>query len=405
VVTWSSADTTIAKVSATGVITGVKAGGPIAVTATSEGKSGSTMLTVTPKPGPANPVATIIVQPNPATVFIGQMLALSDTLKDASGNILTGRFVAWASSNTSIATVNLNTGVVTGIAPGGPIAITATSEGKDGSTMITVPAPVAAVIVEPTSATLPVGQSLALTDTLKDANGNVVVAPAVSWTSANTSVATVNANTGVVTTLAPGAPMAITATSEGISGSMTLTVTGPLTTVVVAPNPSSVGLGQTNALSDTLKDAAGNVLTGHLVTWSTADRTIATVSNSGVVTGVAFGGPIAITATSGGQSGSTMLTVGPPVATIILEPASASIFFNQTLALSDTLKDANGNILIGREVTWTSSDTTVAGVTATGVVRPGRVGTVTITATSEGQSGTATVTIKPRPCGGGRCRG
>jgi uncharacterized protein YjdB len=399
VVTWSSADTTIAKVSAAGIVTGVKTGGPIAIFATSEGKSASTALTVTSKPGSPNPVATVVVLPNPASVFVGQTLALSDTLKDASGNILTGRFVAWASSNTSIATVNLNTGVVTGIAPGGPIAISATSEGKDGSTMITVPAAVATVIVEPVSAALAGGRTLALSDTLKDVSGNILSGRRVAWTSADPRVATVNANTGLVTTVVPGGPIAITATSEGISGGMTLIVTGPVATVIVAPNPASVGLGQFGALSDTLKDASGNVLSGQSVTWSSADQTIATVSASGVVTGVGLGGPIAITATSGGQSGSTMLTVGAPVDTVIVKPDTARPFLNTTFALSDTLKDASGNILTGRLVAWTSSDTTIATVSSTGFVHALRVGgPITITATSEGRSGTATVIVRRR-CG------
>jgi hypothetical protein len=133
-VTWSSADTTIARVSVTGVVTGVKAGGPIAITATSEGKSGNTMVTVA-----EGAVAIVIVEPNPAGVLIGQMLTLSDTLEDASGDVLSGRVVTWSSADTTIATVSA-TGVVTGVRAGGPIAITATSEGNSGIALLAVAA-------------------------------------------------------------------------------------------------------------------------------------------------------------------------------------------------------------------------------------------------------------------------
>jgi uncharacterized protein YjdB len=61
------------------------------------------------------------------------------------------------------------------------------------------------------------------------------------------------------------------------------------------------------------------------------------------------------------------------------------------------LKDANGNVLNGRTVTWASSDPTVATVSTAGVATGLLVGTTTITATSEGKSGAATLTVTPGP--------
>jgi uncharacterized protein YjdB len=64
-----------------------------------------------------------------------------------------------------------------------------------------------------------------------------------------------------------------------------------------------------------------------------------------------------------------------------------------TAPLTALTRDASGNVLTGRVVTWTSSNTAVASVSSAGVVTGVKVGTATITATSEGKTGTATVTV------------
>src|SRR5207247_1042694 len=73
------------------------------------------------------------------------------------------------------------------------------------------------------------------------------------------------------------------------------------------------------------------------------------------------------------------------------------ILVSKTVQLTATPKDAAGNPLSGRVVTWATSATSVATVSATGLVTGVTVGTATITATSEGKSGTATVTVTPVP--------
>ncbi|HYS59088.1 MAG TPA: alkaline phosphatase family protein [Gemmatimonadales bacterium] len=148
-------------------------------------------------------------------------------------------------------------------------------------------------------------------------------------------------------------------------------------------------------LTATPRDASGNPLTGRAISWSSSDNTIATVSSSGLVTGV-VAGAVTITATSEGQSGTASITVsGVPVASVTVSPASASVPAGQTVQLSATLRDANGTILTGRSVTWASNNTPVATVTGTGLVTAKVAGSATITATSEGQSGTAAITVTP----------
>jgi alpha-tubulin suppressor-like RCC1 family protein len=82
-------------------------------------------------------VASVIVTPATATVAPGGTVQLTATTKDATGSVLAGRAVIWASGTTAVATVSAG-GLVTGIAAGGPVTITATSEGKSGTAAITV---------------------------------------------------------------------------------------------------------------------------------------------------------------------------------------------------------------------------------------------------------------------------
>ncbi len=107
--------------------------------------------------------------------------------------------------------------------------------------------------------------------------------------------------------------------------------------------------------------------------------------------------PATITATSEGQSGTAAITVtapsSTPVASVTVSPAAGSVAVGQMLQLTATPKDANGNSLSGRVVTWTSSNPLLATVNASGLVTGLVLGTVTLTATSEGVPGTATVTV------------
>src|SRR5207248_370870 len=147
--------------------------------------SGTASVTVTNVP-----VASVDVTPPTATVQAGQTVQLSGTPRDANGAALSGRAVTWSSSNTSVATVSTS-GLVSGVTPGSA-TITATSEGKSGTSSVTVTeVPVATVAVSPPTASIQQGQTVQLTATLKDTNGNTLSGRTVTWSSSNTSVATV----------------------------------------------------------------------------------------------------------------------------------------------------------------------------------------------------------------------
>jgi uncharacterized protein YjdB len=391
-VSWSSSNSAVATVSPQGMLTAV-APGSATISATSEGKSGTASVTITNVA-----VGSVTIQPQGPSILLGGNAQLSATVRDANGNVVTDRLVTWSSSNPAVATVSPS-GVVTSVALGSA-TITATSEGKSGTTIVTViPLPIATVTVAPATKTILAGETAAFTATAKDASGNVLTGRVLVWSSSNPSVATVS-SAGVATGTGVGvATITATAPLEGKSGSATLTVNA--VSVSVTPSPDSTYIGQTATLTAVAKDKNGNTVPAQGVSWSSSNAGIATVSQSGVVTGVAAGSTT-IVATVGGQSGQATFNVIAPVASVTVSPANPpAISTGQSITLQATLKDATNKVIgPGRVVTWTTSDATgivtitpVAG-TYSVTVKGNKIGTVTVTATSEGRTGTATITVK-----------
>ncbi|HEU5183560.1 MAG TPA: Ig-like domain-containing protein [Gemmatimonadaceae bacterium] len=254
-----------------------------------------------------------------------------------------------------------------------------------------IPPDVATVVVSPGDASVGTGAMLQLSATPRDAAGNPLSGRAVTWTTSDASVATVS-EAGLVTGLNVGT-VTITATSEGQSGHAAVTVGAPVASVDVAPASADVQAGGTVQLSATARDANGDPLPGRAPSWTSNDEAIATVSSDGLVTAIAEGS-VTITATSEGRTGSAVLTVTPaPVASVEVSPAITSVPAKSTVQLSATAKEARGFVLSGRAVVWASDNVAVATVDESGLVRGLAMGSVTITATSEGISGSASLTV------------
>ena len=131
IVAWSSSDSEVVDVDAqTGQLT-VGSVGDATVRATSEGVTATADITVNPEP-----VSTVLVSPDPATVEVGASIQLAASPQDGVGNLLTGRTVDWNSSAEGVATVS-STGLVTGVTAG-TTSITATVEGVSGTATVTV---------------------------------------------------------------------------------------------------------------------------------------------------------------------------------------------------------------------------------------------------------------------------
>ncbi len=86
-----------------------------------------------------------------------------------------------------------------------------------------------------------------------------------------------------------------------------------------------------------------------------------------------------------------------PVSTVTVSQPTVSLAVGDSAQLGATTRDSAGNQLVGRTVTWTTSDATIASVSASGMVRGVGVGTATITATSETRTGQSSVTVTGPP--------
>jgi hypothetical protein len=121
---------------------------------------------------------------------------------------------------------------------------------------------------------------------------------------------------------------------------------------------------------------------------------------------VAFRGTLGLDAVFGTLSnvanGTTAAGAAQPVASVTVSPASASVSVGGTQQFTATLKDASGTVLSGRSVSWSSSNPLVATVSGSGLATGLVAGTTTLTATSEGKSGQAalSVTVLPPPSTG-----
>jgi hypothetical protein len=173
-----------------------------------------------------------------------------------------------------------------------------------------------------------------------------------------------------------------------------------IATVQVTLASTTIDVGQTTQATVVFLDKYGRVLK-RTVAWSTSDPAIATVDTAGLVRARAPG-TVSVIATHNSHSGSAQLAVNgtvstAPVASVSVTLASSSLNPGQTTQASATLRDANNNVLSGRAIAWSSSNTTVATVTSTGLVAAVTAGTAQIMATSEGQSASAALSVQGLP--------
>jgi uncharacterized protein YjdB len=257
----------------------------------------------------------------------------------------------------------------------------------------TGPAPVASVAVTPPSATVNEFDSLQLTATPKDAAGNPLTGRTITWSTNAGTKATVS-TTGKVHAFQPG-PITVTATSEGVPGSSAITIVVPVAVITLNTSAVTLAVGDTFRLKATVLGPAGDPPTDSAVAWSSADTARATVTASGLVL-ARWPGAVTVTASAETKSASAQISIPTPVASVIVTPAADTIAESDSTTLSGIPRDSAGTPLAFRDVTWRSSDTTVAALAAgTNLVRVyGRApGSASVIATSEGKSDTASILV------------
>ena len=341
------------------------------------------------------PVASIFGLNSVDSLRLGKTATLSVQTLDAAGNRLTGRAVTWTSLVPTVAAVDAN-GVVTA-ANLGTTVITARSGGASATMNLMVQPAATSIVVFPATSSVAIGSTRPLTVVISDKDGQAIPGRTVVFSSSNTNVATVNA-AGVVVGIAQGST---TITVQSVLDQLTATarvdVTAiPVNSVSISPAGSqTVFDGLTLQLSAVLRDASNVIITGRPVSWTTSNQAVATVSSNGLVTGVSLGSA-QITAESEGKTASTQVAVVPrPVATIGLGPNPGAVKVGQAIQMLVDLRDVSGNqlSLIGRSVSWDSSNRPVASVQADGVVNGVTAGSATISVTVDGKTASAVVNV------------
>ena len=392
-ITWTSSNPSVATIIANGLVTAV-ADGNATITASAEGRSASVAMVV------FSPIASIVLQPTSLNLVVGSTQQVSVSLRDASGNVLANRTVTWSTSNTSIARVSTS-GVVTAVAAGSATVI-ALSEGRIATDPITVtaapsgPTPVASVTVSPSTSTLQVGGRVDLLAVPRDAQGNALDGRTFTWSSSNTSVATVNSS-GVVTAVATGT-VAISATTDGKIGTAQITVAQASTTTTPTRVVASPAINTLNALGDVGQFSAvaydaGGAPVAATVQWLSSNPAVATIDGVGRVTAKGIGTVMIVAAVSAACKDTVQVEVRQVVDSLTIQPAAITVARGSTVTVSGQAWDANGNQIATPVLYWATANASVATVDAAGQVTGVGAGATDITATAGSHTARTRVTV------------
>ena len=410
-VTWGSSNTSIATINNSPGLQGLATGlipGTVTITATSGSITGSAQLNVSN----AN-LVSIAVTPANQTVNLASLhqLTATGTFDDSTTQNISG-IVTWSSSATSVATMT-STGLVSAVGLG-PATILATSGSISGSTGVTVVAAnVSTLKIAPDPAQIAMGTNRQMTATATLSDGstlNVTVVKGVSWSSSNTTVATIGPASGMAVSQSVGtATISVTFGSQSANAS--LDVTGAIVqSVSVAPNGTAIAPGTNQQFTATGTFSDGTTQNINSVSlWSTDAPAVATVSNSnggskGLATGISQGtanisasfttpngGPTKTGAAALHVTGAELLSIDVAPQNFVIAPATP-VQYTATGQFSDGTSQT-----LTLTATWSSTTQSVASVSPYGMATGSGPGTTTISAALGSVSGSSTLLVTSSP--------
>lgn len=394
--TWSSSNSAVATVTATGEVTGVSAG-TTTIQATSDGVSGSVTLTV------AVPVVTTLTLTGvPAQAPVGLPINITPQLRDQNGNLLSGRAVRWSVSNARVAIVRPLTPFTVCAAEGATCAFTGTKLVR-----IVGGGPVNNFVYKEATNGTPCTVA-DVGDPLTGSGGYSCEVAELPSTVGVTALRALGTGTVTLTARAVDAPTVLaTATINIVAAggkvtSWTLVCSGacegPTDTLNVGGGINVWTLafddqpGSPNFINVPLVVSSSNpaVLSVQNVAENRRTDLIALAPGTATIT---FSASLGATAPALSLRFAVKGTAVPVANVSLLFLNGLSLVVGQTTQGTASTRDASGNVLTGRTVTWSSSNTAVATVNGSGLVTAVGAGSATITATSEGVNATANITV------------
>jgi hypothetical protein len=364
---WTSTNNAIATVDANGLVNGI-AQGQTGVTATVGAATASALVTVTPAV-----LTAIAVSPQAPTMLVGQTLALTveGTFSDATHQDVTAA-ASWADTDTTGSVATVSSGGLVTATGSGQATFTATVTSGSGSVLtnsttvsISAPATQIGLQITTTRPSVPLGSTFQMhADGVYSGDAQVDVTGQASWSSGDTSIATISSG-GLITAKAMGMT-SIGATLNGFSDStmVTVTVPAPSAITITAPPVHAGDLPVQLTATARMTDGSSGDVTG-TVTWASSMTGIATVDVGGELTPVAAG-TTTITATSANDVvGSLQVTVGAALTQVVISPMMATLSLGslQRLTASGIYGDGTSGP-VTEPIAWTAAPTATAFVTA-----------------------------------------
>lgn len=382
---WGSSDVSVATVDAYG---NVKAEGNGEATVFVSSSDGGFTAYCNVKVG--TPVTGISLDPREFTLeTIGSSFTIKPVISPEDASDLG---VVWESADTKVVSV-ASDGTVTAIGPGTATVKATTNDGSFTSNcVVSVKSPAQHVSLDKTSLKLLEGESGKLTATVYPLNSTQKT---LTWVSDHPDVASVD-NEGNVTARKAGTATVTVKVAENVTAVCKVTVISRVTGISLSETTVELKPGETHQLTATvLPQNASNAE----VTWYSDKESVATVSQSGLVTGVGPGETtVHAVTTDGGKMASCLVKVGTPVKGITLSVSSKTLYVGDpSLDISAALTPANAT---DKSLEWSSSDPEVAsiapGAALHAVIKPLKPGKTTITATTKDGGFTASceVTVK-----------
>lgn len=424
---YTSTDEEVAVVSSDGVVSAKKKGSTT-IKVNNGYKTVTKKVNVVAASG-VNSVTGVKLNVTSLTISVGKNGSLSAIVSPSDA---TNKAVTWSSSNESVALVS-SKGKVVGVGVGSAVITVTTQDGnKTAMANVTVKRAssssssgssssggsssgssskykkVTKISINSDDFTVKVGNTKSLTYTISPSNATN---KKVSWDTSNPSVAKVN-SAGKVTGVGAGTAYITIKSVDGVSDKVKVVVTkrNPIkaTKITLSPSSLTLNVGAKKTVTATVSPSNASIKT---ITWVSHNTNIAKVDSKGNVTGVGAGSTkisayttdgnvtasMNVTVKSNSSSGGSTKPTTVKVTDLIVAPTSVYLYVDETERISTTVLPSTAT---NKSLNWSSSNTSVATVSSSGVITGKKYGTTTIKVTSASNSNVSkviavTVTNKP----------